>query len=207
MRPVRITAVALIAASGLFLAGCGNDDNPSASDAGTSATPTPSDSSSAMMSETPSSGASDGSSDDSTMGSSDVGDFAEVDGYTLVALPAAAKQAFGAAVNSTPQIQGFEGRMVEKGGDQVGMVIRIAVDEQAAALPDFEKQFLPGFASGIAGSSAKPEFEDINGVKVVKIGTPDGSGTAYAWLEGSVATVLVFKDAADAQAYAEGALN
>ncbi|MFL6071334.1 MAG: hypothetical protein ACJ73J_03310 [Actinomycetes bacterium] len=203
MRPVRITAVALIAASGLFLAGCGSDDNSSASDAGTSATPTPSDSSSAMMSETPS----DGASDDSTMGSSEVGDFAEVDGYTLVALPKAASQAFGAAVNSTPQIQGFEGRMVEKDGEQVGMVIRISVDEQAAALPDFEKQFLPGFASGIAGSSAKPEFEEINGVNVVKIATPDGSGTAYAWLEGSVATVLVFKDAADAQAYAEGALN
>lgn len=202
MRPVRITAVALIAASGLFLAGCGSDDNSSA-DAGSSATPTPSDTSSAMMSETPSDGASDGS----TMGSGDVGDFAEVDGYTLVALPKAASQAFGAAVNSTPQIQGFEGRMVEKDGNQVGMVIRISVDAQAAALPDFEKQFLPGFASGIAGSSAKPDFEEINGVNVVKIATPDGSGTAYAWLEGSVATVLVFQDAADAQAYAEGALN
>jgi len=202
MRPVRITAVALIAATGLVLAGCGSNDDSSASSA-SSSTPTPSDTSSAMMSETPSSGASDGS----TMGSSDVGDFAEVDGYTLVALPKAASQAFSAAVNSTPQIQGFEGRMVQKDGQQVGMVIRIAVDPSAAALPDFEKQFLPGFASGIAGTQAKPDFEQINGTNVVKIATPDGSGTAYAWIEGSVATVLVFQDAADAQAYAEGALN
>jgi hypothetical protein len=203
MRSVRIAAVAFIAATGLVLAGCGSDDNTSASDTGSSATPTPSDTSSAMTSESPTDQASDGS----TGGSADVGDFADVDGYTLVPLPKAASQAFSAAVNSTPQIQGFEGRMVEKNGDQAGMVIRIAVDAQAAALPDFEKQFLPGFASGIAGSSAKPEFEEINGVNVVKIGTPDGSGTAYAWIQGSVATVLVFKDASDAQAYAEGALQ
>jgi hypothetical protein len=41
----------------------------------------------------------------------------------------------------------------------------------------------------------------------VKIGTPDATGTAYAWIQGSVATVLVFKDASDAQTYAEGALS
>jgi hypothetical protein len=203
MRSVRIVAVSLIAATGLVLAGCGSDDNTSASDTTSSATPTPSDTTSAMTSETPT----DDSSDGSMSGSEDVGDFADVDGYTLVALPKAASQAFGAAVNSTPQIKGFEGRMVEKGGDQVGMVIRISVDSQAAALPDFEKQFLPGFASGIAGTNAKPDFEEINGVNVVKIGTPDGTGTAYAWIQGSVATVLVFKDASDAQTYAEGALS
>ena len=41
----------------------------------------------------------------------------------------------------------------------------------------------------------------------MKIDTLDGSGTAYAWLQNSVATVLVFKDAADAETFAEAALS
>ncbi len=85
--------------------------------------------------------------------------------------------------------------------------MRMAIDPEAASAAGFEEGFLPGFAGGFAGSDAAPDYEDINGVKVVTIGSPDQSGTAYAWLEGSIATILVFKDAADAEAFAQGALG
>jgi hypothetical protein len=201
MRPVRIAAVALIATAGLLLGACSSDDEPSAGDTPSTSAPTPSDT--AMASQTPTD---DETDDGSTGASGDVNDFVEVDGFTLVTLPQAIKQTFSAPLNSVPQIEGFEGRLVKKDGQQAGLVMRIAVDSKAANLPNFEDQFLPGFAGGIAGSDAKPDFEEINGVNVVKVDTADGSGTAYAWIQESVATVLVFKDAGDAQAYAEGAL-
>ena len=183
MRPLRLAAVALIAAAGLLLAGCSGSDEP-AGDASSSASPS-----------------------QDTGADSAVGDFAEVEGFTLVALPDAASQAFAAATQNAPQIEGFDGRMVEKDGQAVGMVMRVALDPDQAKLPNFEKQFLPGFASGIAGADAKPQFEEVNGVKVVKIAAPGGSGTAYAWIEDAVATVLVFQTPADAATYSQGALN
>ena len=199
MRPLRITAIALIAAAGLVLAGCGGDDEPAADEATTAAS-TPAEDDTATPDE-------DTEGDD-TGEVDEVGDFPEVDGFTLVQLPATASQAFAQAVQGTPQIEGFEGRLVETDSNsEAGVIIRIGVDPDAAGLDKFEDKFLPGFASGIAGSTAKPDFEEINGVNVVKIGTPDGAGTAYAWIEDSVATVLVFQDAADAQTFAEGAID
>ena len=198
MRPLRITAIALITAAGLVLAGCGSDDEPAADEATTAAS-TPAEDDTATPDET---------EDDDTGEVDEVSDFPEVDGFTLVQLPATASQAFAQAVQGTPQIDGFEGRLVETDSNsEAGVIIRIGVDPDAAGLDKFEDKFLPGFASGIAGSTAKPDFEEINGVKVVKISTPDGAGTAYAWIEDSVATVLVFQDAADAQAFAEGAID
>jgi hypothetical protein len=203
MRPLRITAIALIAA-GLVLAGCGGDEEPAADEATTAAS-TPAEDDTATPDETTED---DDTGDDDTGEVDEVGDFPEVDGFTLVQLPASASQAFGQAVQGTPQIEGFEGRLVETDGNsEAGVIIRIGVDPDAAGLDKFEDKFLPGFASGIAGTTAKPDFEEINGVNVVKIGTPDGAGTAYAWIEDSVATVLVFQDVADAQAFAEGALD
>ena len=201
MRPLRLTAIALIAAAGLVLAGCGGDDEPAADDATTTAASTPSEDDTATPDD-------EATEEDDTGEAGEVSDFPEVDGYTLVELPATASQAFAQAVQGTPQIEGFEGRLVEKGSDtEAGIIIRIGVDPDAAGLDKFEDKFLPGFASGIAGTTAKPDFEEINGVNVVKIGTPDGAGTAYAWIEDAVATVLVFKDAANAQEFAEGALD
>jgi hypothetical protein len=187
MRPVRVAAVALIATVGLLLAGCSSDE-PAASD-------------SAGASESPS------ASSDASEAPAAVGDFAEVEGYTLVELPDAARQAFAAATQNAPQLEDFDGRMIEKDGQQVGMVMRVGLDVDQSDLGDFEKQFLPGFASGIAGADVKPDFEEINGIKVVKIETPGGSGTAYAWIESSVATILVFNSAEDAAAYAQGATS
>jgi hypothetical protein len=209
MRPVRVAAVALIATSGLLLGACSSDDEPSAGNVSSTATATPSDTASASQSPSgDGSGDSDGGNDnDSTGASGDVSDFAQVPGFTLVSLPQALKQTFSAPLNNVPQIDGFEGRLAKKGSQQAGVVMRIGVDAKAADLPDFEDKFLPGFATGIAGMNAKPDFEKINGVIVVKIDTADGSGTAYAWIQDSVATVLVFQDASDAQAYAEGALS
>ena len=199
MRPIRFAA-ALIAAAGLVLAGCADDSEPSADDTNTTSA-TPSEDASDDVSESPSDEASDDSGE-----SEDVGDFPEVDGFTLVSLPQAAEQAFGSAVQGVPQIDDFEGRLVKEGGKQVGFVIRIGVNVDDAALSEFEDNFLPAFAGGIAGTDAEPDFEEINGVNVVKIQGPSGS-TAYAWVEDGVATVTTFNDAADAQAFAEGALE
>lgn len=187
MRPVRVAAVALIATAGLLLAGCSSDE--------------PAASASSTASESPS------PSSDPSGESGAVDDFPEVDGYTLVDLPDAARQAFATATQSAPQLEDFDGRLVEKDGQQVGMVMRVGLDVGQSELGDFEKQFLPGFASGIAGADVKPDFEEINGVKVVKIETPGGSGTAYAWIQSSVATILVFNSAEDAAAYADGATS
>jgi hypothetical protein len=195
MRPLRITAVAFIAATGLVLAGCGDDEPAADAPADTTTseeTPTPDDTA---------------TEDESTGEVDEVGDFPEVDGYELVELPTAASDAFATAVQGTPQIEEFQGRLIEEDGAESGLIIRIGIDPEATGLDKFEDKFLPGFAGGIAGADAKPDFEDINGVNVVKIGTPDGSGTAYAWIQNSVATVLVFQDAADAQAFAESALS
>ena len=197
MRSVKVTAIAFVAAAGLVLTGCGGSEEPAASDDNTTAEATPTDS------ETPT----DEETTDDTIEQGDVSDFPDVDGYTLVALPGAAKKAFGAATNSTPQIQKFEGRLVEKGGEQAGLILRIAIDPEAASADGFEEGFLPGFAGGVAGTSAQPDYEDINGVRVVKIATADGTGTAYAWIEDAIATVLVFKDAADAQTFAEESIG
>lgn len=196
MRPLRITAVAFIAATGLVLAGCG-DDEPTAD---APAETTPADTTTTEETTTPDDAATEDEVDD-------VSDFPEVDGYDLVELPATASDAFASAVQGTPQIEEFQGRLIEEGGAESGLIIRIGIDPDAAGLDKFEDKFLPGFAGGIAGASAKPEFEDINGVNVVKIETPDGSGTAYAWIQNSVATVLVFQDAGDAQSFAESALG
>lgn len=184
MRPMRLAAVALIATAGLLFAGCSGSDEPSASDPDTATSPSQSAGSDAAVS-----------------------DFADVDGFTLVDLPEAARQAFAAATQNAPQIEGFDGRMVEKDGQAVGMVMRVALDPEQAKLPNFDKQFLPGFASGIAGADAKPEFEEINGIKVVKVAAPGGSGTAYAWIQDSMATVLVFQTPTDAATYSQGALT
>jgi hypothetical protein len=200
MRPVRVAAVALIAAAGLVLGACSSDE-PAAGDGAGSAASSPGSEASPSPSDSASDSASDSSGD-----AAGVDDFVEVDGYTLVALPKAASQAFDAATQNAPQIEDFAGRLVEKDGEQAGIVVRVGLDADQANLPNFERQFLPGFASGIAGAAAKPEFEKINGVNVVKIQTPGGSGTAYAWIQDAIATVLVFESATDAQAYAEGSL-
>ena len=81
MRPLRITAIALIATAGLVLAGCGSDDEPAADEATTAAS-TP-----AEEETTPDD---DPTEEDDSGESAEVGDFPEVDGFTLVRLPAAA---------------------------------------------------------------------------------------------------------------------
>jgi hypothetical protein len=193
MRPVKVAAVALTAVLGLALASCSSSSETTTPDAAMS--PSPSSSTSASP---------DGSMSGAPAG---LDDFAEVDGFTLVDLSASMRQAYQGLIKNTPQLEGFEGRLVEKDGEQIGIVMRIAVDADAASSQAFEDNFLPGFANGIAGTTVKPNIEEINGVKVIKVDTPGGSGTAYAWLEDAIATVLVFKSADDAQAYAEGALG
>ena len=122
-------------------------------------------------------------------------------------LPGAAFKSLNATLKNTPQIEGVEAKLVEKNGEEAGLVMRMAIDPEAASVAGFEEGFLPGFAGGFAGSNAAPDYEDINGTKVVKIGTPDQTGTAYAWLEGSIATILVFKDSGDAETFAQAALS
>jgi hypothetical protein len=197
MRSLRITAVALIASCAVVLTGCGGDDTePAAGDstasAETSVTPDESDSATPDTTESTDAG--------------DVADFPEVDGFTYTELPGAAFKSLNAKLKGTPQIEGVDAKLVEKDGQEAGLVMRMAIDPEAASAAGFEEGFLPGFAGGFAGSDAAPDYEDINGTKVVTIGSPDASGTAYAWLEDSIATILVFKDAADAEAFAQGAL-
>lgn len=197
MRSHRVTAVALIACCAVALTGCGSDDTESTAtdttpSAETSSTPAPSDSASP-----------DASAVDTT---GDINEFPEVDGFTYTELPAATFKSLASTLKGTPQLKDVEAKFVEKDGVQVGLVMRLAIDPESAAAAGFEEGFLPGFAGGIAGSDAAPDYEDINGTKVVTIATPDGTGTAYAWLEGSTSTILVFKDAADAETFAQGAL-
>lgn len=203
MRSFRIATAAVIAVTGLVVTGCASDNEPSADDTNTSAETTPSD----EASETPSEDATDDSTEDSTDdggASADVGDFPDVDGYTLVPLPQVAKQTFAGAINGTPQIDGFEGRVVQKGGQEVGFIIRVGIDEQLASSSNFEEGFFPGFAAAIAGGGTHPQFEEMNGVNVIKIEGMSG-GATYAWVDGNVATVATFDDPADAQAFAQGA--
>lgn len=198
MRSLRVTAVALVASCAVVLTGCGGDDpEPAADDAMASAeeSMTPGDDESSTPEETK----------DADPG--DINDFPEVDGFTYAELPGVAFKSLNASLKGTPQIEGVEAKLVKKNGEEAGLVMRMAIDPEAAGAAGFEDGFLPGFAGGIAGSSAEPNYEDINGTKVVTIETPDQTGTAYAWLEGSIATILVFKDSGDAATFAEAALS
>ena len=197
MRSVRITAVAIIASGAVVLTGCGSDDTqPAAGDstASAEASVTPDDSESPTSDSTESSNA------------GDIADFPDVSGFTYTELPGAAFKSLNSTLKSTPQVEGVEAKLVEKDGQEAGLVMRMAIDPGAASAAGFEDGFLPGFAGGFAGSNAAPEYEDINGTNVVMVGSADQAGTAYAWLEGSIATIIVFKDAADAKVFAQGAL-
>jgi hypothetical protein len=195
MRQYRVTAIALLATGTFLLAGCGGEDaEPAAVDSTTTAESTPEDSASPTMTE-----------DDAMTG--DIGAFPEVDGFEYTEVPGPIFKGLNQSLKAQPQLEGVEARLVEKDGEEAGLVMRIEVDADTAAAEGFEDGFLPGFAGGLAGSSASPNFEEINGVNVVKVGTADGSGTAYAWLEDNIAMVLVFKDAADAQTFAEASLS
>jgi hypothetical protein len=195
MRSLRVTTVVLVASCAVALTGCGGDDpEPAANEpsASVEASTTPDDDDSTETEEADPGG---------------VDDFPEVDGFTYSDLPGAAFKALNASLKGTPQIEGVAARLVEKDGDEAGLVMRMAIDPETAAMADFEDGFLPGFAGGIAGSNADPDYEDINGTKVVTIQTPDQTGTAYAWVEGSIATILVFQDSGDAATFAEAALS
>ena len=189
MRSLRITAIALIAA--VALTGCTSGDSQPAAEG----SPTPTDSPSA----TP----------DTTVGvdEGNVSGFPKIDGFTYKELPNAVFKSLNSTIEGTPQVQDVQAKLVTKNGQEVGLVMRMAIEPEAASAAGFEEAFLPGFASGVAGSSAKPGFEEINGTKVVTVDMPGGSGAALAWFAGSVATVLVFKDDADAKAFAQGALG
>ena len=200
MRSLRLTAAALIASCAVVLTGCGGDNTePAAGDATasaeTSATPDVSES-----------GTPDTTDGTATADAGDLADFPTVDGFTYTELPGATFKSLNATLKGTPQIEGVEAKLIEKNGNEAGLIMRMSIDPQSASMPGFEEGFLPGFAGGFAGSDAAPDYEDINGTKVVVIDTPDQTGTAYAWLEGSVATILVFKEAADAETFAQGAL-
>ncbi len=193
MRSVRVAAVALIASCAVVLTGCGGDDTvPAAGDT----TPTPSATESVSSSPSP----------DASTTSGDVGSFPDVNGFTYAELPGAQFNQLNSALQGTPQIEGIDAKLVQKNGQDAGLVMRLAISPEAASAAGFEEGFLPGFAGGVAGSNAAPNYEDINGTKVVTIAVPNQTGSAYAWLEGSVATILVFKDTADAEAFAQAAL-
>jgi hypothetical protein len=201
MRSLRVTAIALVASSAVILTGCGGDDpEPAANDTTASAeeSMTPDDEESSTPAETEESA-------ETEVG--DIDDFPEVDGFTYAELPGAAFKSLNASLKGTPQIEGVAAKLVEKDGEEAGFVMRMAIDPEAAGMAGFEDGFLPGFAGGIAGSNADPDYEDINGTKVVTIETPDQTGTAYAWLDDSIATILVFKDSGDAATFAEAALS
>lgn len=187
------TLVAALAASAmLVLGGCSDDTTPEPAAGSPEVSSSPEESPSSQPAETSAPAALD--------------DFPEVDGYTYQKLPAAALDAFDAAVKDTPQVGKAAGQLVLKDGEQAGLIMRISIDPDAASTPGFEDGFLPGFAGGIAGSDVAPDYEEINGTKVVKVSAPSAGGTAYAWIKDAVATVLVFQSDADAQAFAEGAL-
>jgi hypothetical protein len=187
------TLVAALAASAmLVLGGCSDDTTPEPAAGSPEVSSSPEESMSSQPEETTAPAALD--------------DFPEVDGYTYQKLPAAALNAFDAAVKDTPQVGKAAGQLVLKDGEQAGLIMRISIDPDAANTPGFEDGFLPGFAGGIAGSDVEPDYEEINGTKVVKVSAQSAGGTAYAWIKDSVATVLVFQSDADAQAFAEGAL-
>ncbi|MEO8106366.1 MAG: hypothetical protein ABI720_03525 [Actinomycetes bacterium] len=137
----------------------------------------------------------------------DVGDFPEVAGFSYRDLPGAVFQNLKSTIKGTPQVEDVQAKLVSKGGQEAGLVMRLAIDPETASVDGFEDGFLPGFAGGVAGSNAAPDYEDINGTNVVTVDVPGETGAAYAWLQGSVATVLVFKDAADAEAFAQAALG
>lgn len=195
MRHIRGTAVALLAAGTFVLAGCGGSDEPepAADDPTPTAEATPDSSSSPEMTE------------DADPG--DVNAFPEVDGFEYAEVPSPVFKSLNQSLKGTEELESVEAKLVEKNGEEAGLVMRIEVDADTAAADGFEDAFLPGFASGLAGINAAPDIEEIGGVKVVKIGTADGSGTAYAWLEDNIAMVIVFRDAADAETFAEAALS
>lgn len=187
------TVVAALAASAvLVLGGCGGDDEPAPAASPSQEGSTPEETMSPEPEETSEPAALD--------------DFPEVDGFTYQKLPGAALSAFSQAVKGTPEVGKAAGRLVLKDGDQAGLILRISIDPDAANTPGFEDGFLPGFAGGIAGSNVEPDYEEINGTNVVKVEAPTAGGTAYAWIQDSVATVLVFQNSADAETFAEGAL-
>lgn len=191
------TLVAALAASALLvLGGCSDDPEPAPAASSSQESSTPEESATPDESSSPA----------ETTEAAALDDFPEVDGYTYQKLPGAALSAFADAVKGTPEVQKAAGRLVLKDGEQVGLVMRIQIDPEAAGTEGFEDGFLPGFAGGIAGGGADPAYEEINGVKVVKIEAPSAGGIAYAWIQDAVATVLVFQNADDAQAFAEGAL-
>lgn len=193
------TVVAALATSAvLVLGGCGSDSEPSpAADPGQQSS-TPEDSPAPDDSETPT---------DEPVEPGDVNDFPEVAGFTYQKLPGVALDAFSQAVEGTPEVGKAAGRLVMKDGQQIGMVMQIQIDPSAAGADGFEDAFLPGFAQGIAGAAGQPKIEDVNGTNVVKVEAPSAGGTAYAWIDDAIATVLVFKSAADAEAFAQGALD
>ncbi|MCZ3385609.1 MAG: hypothetical protein LH630_01240 [Actinomycetia bacterium] len=201
MRSLRTSAAVLVASLAVVLTGCGGDEaDPAAGDT------TPTAESSTTPEATPDDSASTTPDETETTDAANVGAFPEVEGFTYTELPGAAFKSLNATLKGTPQIEGVEAKLVEKNGDEAGLVMRMAIDPAAASTAGFEEGFLPGFAGGFAGTDAAPKYEDINGTKVVTIGSPDANGTAYAWLEGSLATIIVFQDAGDAEEFAQGAL-
>ena len=161
----------------LALAGCSSDDS-------TSASPKPSQSSF----------------------SADVSDFPEIPGFSYKELSRTAFKQLNSALAKTPQINGVDAKFATKDGKEAGLVMRVAIPPETAGLEGFEEQFVPGMLAGIAQSSTTPTQEDINRTKVFTIALANQTGAAYAWLEGSIATVLVFKDSADAETFAQAAL-
>lgn len=197
------TIVAALATSALLvLAGCGGSDEPTP-EAGSS-TPTTATSPASPDESSP---ASTEPTTEPAGGPTSIDDFPAVSGFTYQDLPGASLKAFAKAVKETPQVGKAAGKLIVKDGQQVGLILQIEIDPDTANLPGFEDDFLPGFASGFAGSSATPKIEDMNGVKVVKVDAPNAGGTAYAWIQGSIATALIFKTPADAEAFAQSALG
>ena len=177
MRSRRFPAVLLMVSCAVALAGCGGDDAPSAA-------PAPTQSSV----------------------SANVSDFPEIPGFSYKELAPSAFRELNSALKATPQIDGVAAKFATKDGKEAGLVMRVAIPPETAGLEGFAEQFVPGLLSGIAGSSAAPTQEDINGTSVTTITSPGEAGAAYAWLEGSIATVLVFEDPANAEAFAQAAL-
>jgi hypothetical protein len=203
MRRPTLAIAAAGASALLLLSACGSDSS-SSGDAATSPSASPPTSS---MSESPSPMMS--ASGNESGGNAALGNFPDVPGFTYTELPSAALKQFQSTVKGTPQIEDFQGRLVAKEGSStpVGFVMQIAISPDAANAPGFEDGFLPGFAGGLAGVSAKPTYKTINGTKVVVVDTPSAQATAYAWLANNIATVLVFQDGADAETFANAALS
>ena len=196
MRSLRVTAIALVASCAVVLTGCGGDDpEPAANDTTPSAeeSMTPDDEESSTPEET----------EEADPG--DIDDFPDVDGFTYTELPGAAFKSLNASLKGTPQIEGVAAKLVEKDGEEAGLVMRMAIDPEAAGMAGFEDGSCP--ASPAGSPERRPRLRGHQRHQGRHHRDPDQTGTAYAWLEGSIATILVFKDSGDAATFAEAALS